>query len=216
MSLWIRQLELGPMKNFVYLAGVEGRAETAVFDPAWDADAILEAVRAEGRTLTHALLTHRHFDHCNALPELLGKGVRAYAHALDREHLAGDIPPSEVTALEGGDVVEVGGLPIRAIHTPGHTAGSQVFLLDPADALISGDTLFVNACGRCDLDSSDPRLMFESLHKVLAALPDSTALYPGHDYGDVKVSTLGRERAHNPYFQRKNVEAFLELRMKGR
>lgn len=218
MSIWLRQLELGPMKNFVYLVGVEGRSETAVIDPAWDADAILEACEAEGRKLTHALITHRHFDHCNAVPDLLARGVRTFVHEADRERLAGDVAKSELTGVRGGDLVDVGGLGIRCIHTPGHTAGSQCFHIETAGggALVSGDTVFVNACGRCNFDDSSPELMFDSLHRVLGALPDSTTLYPGHDYGDVKVSSLGRERTHNPYFQTRDLDAFLALRMPAR
>lgn len=215
MSIWMKQLELGPMKNFVYLVGAAGRKETAVIDPAWDADAIFEACESEGRTLTHALVTHRHYDHCNAVPDLLGRGVRTFVHEADRPRLPGDVPSSELTAVKGGDLIEVGGLGIRCIHTPGHTAGSQCFHVEAggSGALVSGDTVFVNACGRCDFDDSDPELMFDSLHRVLGRLPDDTVLYPGHDYGDVKVSSLGRERALNPYFQTRDLDSFLALRM---
>lgn len=213
MSLWLRQLELGPMKNFVYLVGATDSVETAVIDPAWDAAAILEAVESEGRQLTHALLTHRHFDHCNAVPEMLAHGVRVHVHPADRLRIAGDIPPSELTPVSGGELVEVGALALRCIHTPGHTAGSQCYLVDAgAGSLVSGDTLFVNACGRCDFDDSDVTKLFDSLHRVLGRLPDETALYPGHDYGDVKVSSMGRERARNPYYQTRDLDSFAALR----
>jgi glyoxylase-like metal-dependent hydrolase (beta-lactamase superfamily II) len=83
------------------------------------------------------------------------------------------------------------------MHTPGHTPGSTCWQVE--DSLFAGDTVFVNACGRCDLRGGNPELMFESLRRI-SGLDPSTRLYPGHDYGDVPVSTVGRERGKNPYF----------------
>jgi len=195
---YLRQLQLGPMENFVYLVGADDSPATAVIDPAWDVDAVLEAARADGRTLTDALVSHHHYDHCNGLVPLLERvPVRVWAHARDAEHLPREVR-SEVKPLSGGDAVEVGSLSIRALHTPGHTPGSTCFQL--ADALFAGDTLFVNACGRCDLPGGDVAQMFDSLSR-LSRIGDEVRLYPGHDYGDVPVSTIGRERGQNPYFQ---------------
>lgn len=218
MSLYLRQLELGPMQNLVYLVGVEGREETAVIDPAWDLGAILARIEEDGRRLTHALVTHRHYDHDNALPDVLALGgVRAFAHRDEVHALSCGVPASELTAVDAGDIIDVGGLPIRCVHTPGHTPGSQCFHLEAdGGALLSGDTVFVGACGRCDLEGGDPERMFDSLRRVLGALPGETKLYPGHDYGDVRVSTLARERAHNPYFRLDALNAFLSLRMRPR
>jgi glyoxylase-like metal-dependent hydrolase (beta-lactamase superfamily II) len=216
--LYVRALPLGPMKNFVYLLGRADRPETAVIDPAWEPDTILAAARADGRTLTHALLTHRHHDHVNALPELLSTtDLRVVVHRDDAGSLPVDVPPSSRETTAAGDVIDVGGLGIRALHTPGHTPGSQTFqVATDGGALFSGDTLFVNACGRCDLQGGDPARMFDSLTRVLGALPDDTRLYPGHDYGDVPVSTLGRERACNPYLQPSTVVEFIARRMRPR
>ena len=221
MGLYLRQLQLGPMQNFVYLVGAEGSPETAVIDCAWDADAVLAAAAADGRTVTHALVSHWHADHTNGLAPLLEKqGVRVLAGAAD----VGDLPQeirNEATPLAGGDAIEVGPLRLRALHTPGHTPGSTTYSLDAgpatgAGAVFSGDTLFVNACGRCDLRGGDPALMWKSL-QALSALGEEVTLYPGHDYGDVKVSSIGRERAHNPYFARLGMlEEFVALRMRPR
>lgn len=216
--LYIRQLELGPMKNFVYLLGRTDRPETAVVDPAWDVPAILAAARQDGRTLTHALLTHRHFDHTHGVVDLLEAApVQIFAHEDDADHLACDVPTSEIRRVASGDVVEVGGLGVRCIHTPGHTPGSQSFLLESEKpALFSGDTLFVDACGRCDLEGGDPHQMYDSLSRVLGALPGSTRLFPGHDYGHVKMSSLERERASNPYLRVPTEEEFVAFRMRAR
>ena len=221
MGLYLRQLPLGPMQNFVYLVGAEGAAETAVIDCAWDADAVLAAAAADGRTITHALVSHWHADHTNGLwPLLERQGVRILAGKQDVPDLPSDLR-GEVTALSGGDAIEVGPLRLRALHTPGHTPGSTTYALDPGPAtgpgaVFSGDTLFVNACGRCDLRGGDPEQMWRSLN-ALSALGEQVTLYPGHDYGDLPVSSIGRERQHNPYFTRLgSLEAFVALRMRPR
>ena len=123
-ELYVRQLKLGPMDNFVYLLGAPGAQETAVVDPAWDFAAARRAAEEDGRRITHALLSHHHFDHVNAVPEVLAQGgIRVYAHALDVPHLSPELQ-REIKPLAAGDRVEVGPLPVRALHTPGHTPGS--------------------------------------------------------------------------------------------
>jgi len=110
--------------------------------------------------------------------------------------------------------VQVGPLQFRALHAPGHTPGSTVFSL--GGAIFSGDVLFVNAIGRCDFAGGDPRQMFHSLKRI-RALGDEVTLYPGHDYGDVKVSSIGREKEKNPYFQLLgDEEKFVAYRMRPR
>jgi glyoxylase-like metal-dependent hydrolase (beta-lactamase superfamily II) len=212
MGLYMRQLELGPMKNFVYLLGAEGSPETAIVDPAWDVSAALQAARDDGRKVTHALVSHHHFDHVNGLPDLLAHGgVRVFAHRADLSKLAPEVR-SEVTPLDAGDVVDVGPLRVTAMHTPGHTPGSTCW--HTGGGLFAGDTVFVNACGRCDLAGGDPEQMFHSLNRV-ASLPGDVRLYPGHDYGDVPVSSIAREREQNPYFQKlSSLTDFLAWRMR--
>jgi glyoxylase-like metal-dependent hydrolase (beta-lactamase superfamily II) len=212
MGLYMRQLELGPMKNFVYLLGAEGSPETAIVDPAWDVSAALQAARDDGRKVTHALVSHHHFDHVNGLPDLLAHGgVRVFAHRADLSKLAPEVR-SEVTPLDAGDAVDVGPLRVTAMHTPGHTPGSTCW--HTGGGLFAGDTVFVNACGRCDLAGGDPEQMFHSLNRV-ASLPGDVRLYPGHDYGDVPVSSIAREREQNPYFQKlSSLTDFLAWRMR--
>ena len=214
MALYVRQLKLGPMENFVYLLGAEGSRETAIVDPAWDVPAALRAAEEEGRKVTHALVSHHHFDHVNGLPEVLAAGgIRVWAHRADVPRLAPELR-SEVTALDAGDVVEVGPLRVGAMHTPGHTPGSTCW--HAGDGLFAGDTVFVNACGRCDLAGGDPEQMFQSLNRV-AKLPGDVRLYPGHDYGDVPVSSIARERERNPYFQKlASLTDFVAWRMRRR
>jgi len=212
MPLYVRQLELGPMQNFVYLVGAEGSQETALIDPAWDVEAALDAAARDGRKVTHALVSHHHFDHVNGLPAVLGRGgIRVFAHRADIPKLAPELQ-REVTPLEAGDAVDVGPLRIAAMHTPGHTPGSTCW--HAGEGLFAGDTVFVNACGRCDLAGGDPEQMFQSLRRV-SELPGDVRLYPGHDYGDVPVSSVARERERNPYFQKlASLTDFVAYRMR--
>jgi hydroxyacylglutathione hydrolase len=214
MGLYVRQLKLGPMDNFIYLLGAEESRETAIVDPAWDVPAALRAAAEDGRTVTHALLSHHHSDHVNGLADVLAHGgIRVHAHRADVPKLAPGLQ-AEVTPLDAGDVVEVGPLRVSAMHTPGHTPGSTCW--HAGEGLFAGDTVFVNACGRCDLVGGDPEQMFQSLNRV-AQLPGDVRLYPGHDYGDVPVSSIARERERNPYFQKlASITDFVAWRMRPR
>ena len=206
--LYLRQLELGPMQNFVYLLGCPETRECAVIDPAWDMDAVLRTARGDAYRVTHAIITHTHPDHINGLGALLDAGgCRICVHRGEAEYLRGLGLGSDLVPVDAGDTILVGKVPVRLLHTPGHTPGSQCFYVD--DKLISGDTLFVGACGRCDLPGGDAEEMYRSLTQRLMALPDATLLYPGHNYGPRPTSTLGDERRTNPFMQFTSLRAFL-------
>lgn len=213
---YLRQLQLGPMSNFVYLVGPGAGPQAAVVDPAWDVDAILSAAEEDGRRIESVFLSHHHHDHMNGLEALLARiDLPVYVQRDEVDFAAPLRPFSEaIHPVAPGDVVHVGALPITCVHTPGHTPGSQCLLC--SGALVSGDTLFVDACGRCDLPGGDASQLFDSLHRVLAGVGDDTRLYPGHDYGDVESSTLGRERRHNPYFQLRALHDFVAHRLRPR
>jgi len=100
---------------------------------------------------------------------------------------------------------------VRFLHTPGHTPGSQCFLVNQA-SLVAGDTLFVGACGRVDLPGGDPKAMYESLTQKLMRLPDEVVLYPGHNYGRTPSDTLGAQKRTNPYLRGKNLQEWLRTR----
>jgi hydroxyacylglutathione hydrolase len=220
-TLYLRQLELGPMENFVYLIGDPVTRECVVVDPAWEIDEILNTVEGDGMRLTGALVTHTHQDHVGGhlfghhipgVQELLERTpLRVYVHQAEREFLTGF--GSDLKKVTGGDRLQVGQVMVTALHTPGHTPGSQCFLVD--NRLISGDTLFIGSCGRTDLPGSDPQEMYYSLTQRLAALPDDTVVFPGHNYGG-QTTTIGAEKSHNPMMRFPSMTDFLRAMGGGR
>jgi glyoxylase-like metal-dependent hydrolase (beta-lactamase superfamily II) len=207
-ELYLRQLELGPMQNFIYLIGDPDTHEAAVVDPGWDIPTILRTLEHDGYRLTKAFVTHHHFDHVMGLGELLtAADVPVYVHRQDAPHL--EISRSTLQVVSGGETVPVGRRSVTLLHTPGHTPGSQCLLVD--GRLLSGDTLFIRACGRCDLPGSDPEQLYESLTKRLRPLDDATILCPGHNYADVPTTELGAEKRTNPFLGARTKQEFLRL-----
>ena len=196
------------MQNFIYLIGDPQTHEAAVIDPGWEVPQILQQAERDGYRLTKAFATHYHFDHVLGLGELLkAVDIPVYAHRDDAPLI--DVAPSSLKSVAGGETIMVGELPITLIHTPGHTQGSQCLMVH--DHLLSGDTLFVRACGRCDLPGGDPRQLYESLTKKLKVLDDATILCPGHHYADVPTSPLGEEKRLNPFLTAPTLHDFLRL-----
>jgi glyoxylase-like metal-dependent hydrolase (beta-lactamase superfamily II) len=113
--------------------------------------------------------------------------------------------------IENGEILKIGGIGFKTILTPGHTPGCQCFHYE--NILITGDTLFINGCGRCDLPGGDARKMYDSLYNILMKLPDDTILFPGHNYGDVPCATVGQQKQTNPYLNSSSKEEFLIQRM---
>ena len=206
--VYLKQLELGPMRNFIYLVGDPQTREAAVIDPGWEVPQILSAAEADGYQLTKAFVTHHHFDHVMGLEDLLSAvDIPVYVHQDDARLI--NVKRSNLKAVAGGETVQVGAVPVTLIHTPGHTEGSQCLLVN--GRLLSGDTLFIKACGRCDLPGGDPAKLYDSLTKRLKPLDDGTILCPGHNYADTPTSRLGDEKRENPFLGASTLQAFLRL-----
>ncbi len=232
MPLYFRQLLAGrdfatrdpiaaQMVNFSYLIGDTETRQCLVVDPAWDVKGLVDAAEGDGMKIAGALVTHYHPDHIGGdlfghpvegLPQLLE--IRAVPAHCNEEEAAGvrymtGLSGSDVVLHHAGDSIAMGDVRIELVHTPGHTPGSQCFLVE--GRLVSGDTLFVRGCGRVDLPGSDPAAMYQTLTQRLAKLPATTVLYPGHHYGPTPTSTLGDERRDNYALRPQSLEEWLGL-----
>jgi len=202
----IYQLPLGPMQNFVYLVVSEKTKDALVVDPAWEVPKILEKARELDVKIKGALVTHTHFDHINGLGELLdATDAKVYVHSSEATNTK--IPASQIVETSHGYELDLGGVGIRFLHTPGHTCGSQCFEIK--GNLVAGDTLFVHNCGRTDLPTGNREQMFGTL-RFLSGMPGDTILFPGHDYGPTPTSTIQEENDKNPYMKIHHLETFLK------
>ena len=214
--LYFRQLEIGPMQNYVYLIGSMETRKVAVVDAAWEIDTILKIVAQDEMEITHALVTHTHPDHVGGAfagveiagaQELLEKcKAKVVVHKAEAEFLKG-LAASDLIKTDNDDKITVGGIEIQLMHTPGHTPGSQCFLVD--GRVISGDTMFIDACGRVDFPGGNAEQMYYSLTQKLMALPDETILFPGHNYSRLKQATIGEQKKTNPYLRFSSLKQFL-------
>jgi hydroxyacylglutathione hydrolase len=209
-ELIVEQIQIGPMQNFAYLIGCKSTREVAVVDPAWDIDGLMNFINEREYKLTAALVTHYHPDHCGGslgtnsvtgVAELLETNpVKIYTHKFEARGLkkVTGISDNDMKKVESGDKLKIGDIEVEFLHTPGHTPGSQCFKVK--HTLISGDTLFVDGCGRVDLPGSNSEDMFHSIQK-LAALPDDTLLLPGHNYSQVPHALMSETKRINTYMR---------------
>lgn len=180
-------------------------------DPAWDASVLTEFMEEKALTLTSIWLTHGHHDHVNAIDDvLLFTQVPVYISM----HESPSLIPSHVSDLRFVshlDTLSLGNYSASCIHTPGHTSGSMCFLIE--NMLISGDTLFVDGCGRCNFESSNPSHMYASL-QILKKLPPKTRIFPGHDYHKMKSDLIENQQRTNRFLLCKDEKEFLKKRMR--
>ena len=207
------------MVNFVYLIGDRQTKECMVVDPAYAIADILEIVDQDEMKLTGVLATHYHPDHVGG--SMMGVKIQGVADLLEKCQVPIHINKHETkwvartTGLnendlvqhEGGDKVSVGDVSITFVHTPGHTPGSQCFLVE--QRLVAGDTLFLDGCGRTDLPGGNPGDLYTSL-QTLASLPATTIVCPGHQYSALPSANLGDVVSTNHVFRPSSQQQWLE------
>ena len=194
------------MVNFAYAIGDRVTGEALLVDPAYGIDELIGLLAEDDMVPVGVLASHYHADHIGG--DLGGYPIEGIAALLERVDIpihvnSHEVPwierttgvTSSLRAHDSGDVIKVGEIEVELVHTPGHTPGSQCFLV--AGHLLAGDTLFLEGCGRTDLPGSDPGEMYETLTKRLSNVPDDTVLFPGHLYSAESSQSMGQTRKEN-------------------
>ncbi len=209
------------MVNFSYLIGDRTTRECVVVDPAYDTAGLVAAATEDDMTVSGALITHFHPDHCGG--SMMGYAIEGISQLLEHTPVPIHVQAAEaalVTKTTGvtapdlvshdpGDIVTVGEIPIELVHTPGHTPGSQCFLVD--GCLVAGDTLFLEGCGRTDLPGGDAEELYYSITQRLSKVPDDAVLFPGHQYSAAPSAPMGQTRQMNFVFRPKSVEQWMMM-----
>ncbi len=203
------------MVNFAYLIGDRETRDAMVVDPAYAVGDLLDTLAADDMRLGGVLVTHHHPDHVGG--QMSGLSLPGLADLLAREQVPVHVNRAEVDWVQRttgvsaadlvghdhDDVVEVGAIGVRLLHTPGHTPGSQCFLVD--GSLVAGDTLFLEGCGRTDFPSGDSDAMYQSLRQ-LADLPGDPVVYPGHQYSPAPAAPLSSVCENNVVYRPRSLE----------
>lgn len=198
----LAQIRIDEGRNFAYIFGDETTREAAVIDPGYDVEKILRQARQLKVQLKYIFNTHSHGDHTAG-----NRQMKEETHAKIVAHVKS--PFSKDMAVEDQDILQVGELDVKVIHTPGHTSDGICLLVD--NKLFTGDPLFVGECGRTDLPNGSARDMYHSLFEKILTLDDTVEVYPGHDYGDRPSSTIGHERKTNYTLEKRTLEEFIEF-----
>ncbi|WIM87491.1 MBL fold metallo-hydrolase [Candidatus Mycobacterium wuenschmannii] len=208
------------MRNFAYLIGDRRSGDCVVVDPAYAAGDLVDTLEADGMHLSGVLVTHHHPDHVGG--SMMGFELKGLAELLERVnvpvHVNSEealfvsritgIPMSDLTSHDNGDKVSVGDIDIELLHTPGHTPGSQCFLLD--GRLVAGDTLFLEGCGRTDFPGGDSDEIYRSLQK-LAQLSGDPTVFPGHWYSAEPSASLSEVKRSNYVYRVANLDQWRTL-----
>jgi len=185
------------------IASAKGR-EAVIIDPVIDnVNEYIQLLKDLNLKLVKVIDTHIHADHVT--------GASKLKQATNCTTLMGEHTPADAVEIKVKDneLINIDGLNIRSIYTPGHTVESYSFLLD--NYLFSGDALLINGTGRTDFQNGSSKDSYHSIFDKLLKLPEETLLYPGHDYNGKKVSTIGREKKFNPRLQVKSIDEYIEI-----
>lgn len=200
------QFNVGQMYNYCYLFADDSTKEGFIVDPSFEPEKIQQRIKKHGVNLTKIFLTHHHFDHVNAADSVkTGTGARIICHKDSVLHLQGEASHDDL--IDDNDILKIGEISVRCIHTPGHAPGS-ICLIVNEKYLITGDTLFIGNCGRADLPGSNPEELFNSLQKI-KELDGNLIVCPGHHYGSTPMRTLAEEIKLNPTLKASNYSEFI-------
>jgi hydroxyacylglutathione hydrolase len=204
----VRMFSVGPIQENCFLLRRDGSDRALIVDPGEEADRLLAAIDELGVTLDGILLTHTHFDHVGAVaPIARATGAEVWVPEIEKPVLAdinSYVPWSEFGPFEswdaehtltGGETLELAGLTIEVLFTPGHSPGHVSFHVPDERAIFSGDVLFQGSVGRTDLPGGDAQVLMATLRTLAETLPDETVVHPGH----MGITTIGAERATNPF-----------------
>jgi glyoxylase-like metal-dependent hydrolase (beta-lactamase superfamily II) len=202
------QIPVGQMANFSYIIADVNSKKAAIIDPSWDLDKISNALKQNKWEASYVINTHTHFDHVlgnDYIVKLTGAQVIQERNSkLNRK-----------ISVSDGDIIQVGNIKIRILHTPGHSPESMCLVLDEPNLVFTGDTLFVGNCGRVDLPGSNVNEMYYSLFEKVSKLKESMTIYPGHDYGQFPTSTIGLEKKNNYVLQPRSLQEFITFMTAG-
>jgi glyoxylase-like metal-dependent hydrolase (beta-lactamase superfamily II) len=209
--MFLKQMQVGNMAVFAYLLGDTSTGEALVIDPAANIDGIIAQADQNKVKIQYIVNTHGHVDHIAGNLDMKNKtGAKIIIHESDAEMLtstpamilkmfgAKQSPTADRTVGDG-DIISVGGISLKVLHTPGHSPGSMSLYTE--GYVFTGDTLFVGGVGRTDLPGGSSQVMARSIQQKLCTLPDDTKVMPGHNYGGAPTSTIGREKTSNPFLK---------------
>jgi hydroxyacylglutathione hydrolase len=189
--------------NFSYIIADDNTREAAVIDPSYNSGEITCILEAENLKLEYVINTHGHSDHTAGNQELCSAfGSKIVAYKLSK--INADVK------VDDGDIIRVGSIPVKVIHTPGHTPDGLCLLVDNKK-LLTGDTLFVGECGRTDMPGGNSKSMYHSLFHKIITLNDDVEVYPGHDYGPKPSSTIGEEKQSNYTLKPRSLAEFIDF-----
>ena len=203
MTASVVQLEVGQMANFTYVIADSKSKFVAIVDPSWDLYKIYEILEENNWHVKMIINTHNHFDHVLGNDE-----VATYTGAPILQHEQSGLKSKHVSVSDG-EVINLGKVMIKVLHTPGHSKESICLQINDK-FILTGDTLFVEGCGRVDLEGGDANEMYDSLYNKVSRLDETLIVYPGHNYGSSTWSTIAREKRNNPALRLHSRQEFIE------
>lgn len=204
------QIPVGQMQNFAYIIGDEKAKDGAIVDPAWENGKILKIAAKNNLKINKILITHTDFDHIEGVKEMADlTNAAVYVHKNGEKDIK-NLGINKIKTINEGDEIDIGNIKISVLYTPGHKPSCVCFLIG-TDKLLTGDTLFVEGCGRIDMPGGDIKKQWESLQR-LKDMDENIGVYPGHDYGSMPHSTIKHEKENNPFLRCGNFEEFSTIR----